>query len=218
MRRLLYLYHADPTPFRKCFDEAKLLFDVDRKTIGRDDVIYYGGGTDVNPELYGEKLHFFSAQPDKFRDEYEQKIFHEFSSKVKGFIGVCRGSQFLTVMNGGKLVQHIGMAHCGAHQIITNEGALMKVTSTHHQMMYPFNLPAEDYKILATPNPDHISRCYQRGDGHGEYVGKDIPVEPEIVWYPKSKSLCIQGHPEYMHQGQPFPSHCRNLINERLLS
>ena len=215
MTRLLYLHQADPTPFLKCFDQSKLYYDADN--IGKDDVIYFGGGTDVNPSLYGEDRHFQSSFPDYFRDNLEQEIFKRWQGRVKGFLGICRGSQFLTVMNGGKLIQHIGSHHLVNHMIQTDEREHIEVTSTHHQMMFPFNLPKRDYKIIAT-SVERLSNMYCRGGWLPRYTAEDVPVEPEIVWYPMTRTLCIQGHPEYMLVNEKFPQYCRNLIRERLLS
>ena len=54
-----------------------------------------------------------------------------------------------------------------------------------------------------------------------------MQCEPEIVWYPKTKGLCIQGHPEYMKpttyfangdvdQENSFVAYSRYLIRKYL--
>ena len=213
--RLFYLEQADGWYFQDVFDEVvpiRLLQD----DLTKKDVIYFGGGTDVSPSFYGEELHPLSQRPNILRDIFEEAVFKRYVGKIAGFLGICRGSQLLTVLNGGKLIQHVEN-HAGDHKIVSNDGIVMDATSTHHQMMYPFDLPKKQYEILATPYPKPRSSFYERGDRQ-EYAQEQVPVEPEIVWYPKSKSLCIQGHPEYMNTHEDFPQHCFELIKKRLLS
>ena len=65
-------------------------------------------------------------------------------------VAICRGSQFCCVMNGGKLVQNVnGHATRGTHPIYNRKtGQAYEITSTHHQMQYPFNLGERDYEVL----------------------------------------------------------------------
>jgi hypothetical protein len=55
-----------------------------------------------------------------------------------------------------------------------------------------------------------------------QYVGENdeqlkIDKEVEVVWFPKTKSLCIQGHPEYMHAESKFVSYCQSLVKKYIL-
>jgi GMP synthase-like glutamine amidotransferase len=157
------------------------------------DTLLFTGGADISPSLYGEKKGLYT-QINYNRDIKEQEIFNKNLNKPK--IGICRGSQFLTVMNGGKLFQHVSNhTISGLHSIIT-DGGNFEITSTHHQMMNPFNLPDEDYEMIGY-SKIRRSDTYLNGDNE---ECKLPPVEPEIVLYPKTKSLCIQGHPEYMEK------------------
>lgn len=217
---LLTLGRDEHEPFMvDCFDALLTMEDIKADLDWSKVTILYGGGTDVGSAYYGELRSTWSDRPDTERDHRENMIFRAALEKgVNGFIGICRGSQFLTAMNGGKIIQHIGGEHCGNHwiQMTKQPHRHIIVTSTHHQMMYPFNLPKDDYEIIAHPTkPDFRAECYWRNDDE-QY---DQPeCEPEIVWYPKTRTLCIQGHPEYMAPLAPFPSVCRELVKERLLS
>lgn len=66
-------------------------------------------------------------------------------------------------------------------------------TSSHHQAQYPFDLQENrDYKLLAWNVDTHTFHL----NGNNEEI---IPKkEAEIVFYPKTKCLAIQGHPEWM--------------------
>lgn len=165
------------------------------------EVLVFTGGSDVSPYLYGEEPHA-STITNSERDLEEVKIFKENKNVLK--IGICRGSQFLTVMSGGKLFQHINN-HQGIHEIETSSGEKYMMPSTHHQMMDPSE--AKHNLIAWTPNR---SSFYEGSDNQKL---KPLEVDPEIVYYPETNSLCIQGHPEYLKQGE-LHEYLNKLINE----
>jgi len=161
-------------------------------------VLLFEGGTDVNPILYGEFRGTHTQRADIIRDEVEVRMFETAEQKGMAMIGVCRGAQFLSVMNGGKLHQHIE-GHCKTHHVtILQEHAEkfnigeLQVTSTHHQAM----IPTDKAEIIALSQEDGIH---------------------EILWYPETKCLCIQGHPEYLSNEHEFPQFCRQLVKELIL-
>ena len=107
------------------------------------DIVMFTGGEDVDPSMYGCKKHR-STYSNINRDIYEKEIFEKIRPDQL-VVSICRGSQFTCVMNGGLLVQN-----CSNHTIsythrITNGDKIIDITSTHHQMQYPYNLPDEDY-------------------------------------------------------------------------
>lgn len=178
-----------------------------------DDLILFAGGTDVNPDYYMEKRGKHTASPDIPRDEFEYSIFRTYPDNPK--LGICRGAQFLNVMNGGKLVQHI-TGHDDSHMIYTMDGKQLPVTSVHHQMM----IPSPRGKLLAWASG--ISDTYLNGDNK-DYWGGRLGVdnfgkfmEPEVIWYPKTRSLCIQGHPEYLTPEHDFWKYSLELVNKYL--
>ena len=110
--------------------------------------VLFTGGEDVTPSLYGEKAHP-STYSNLERDIKEKEIFDKMTPSQIA-IGVCRGAQFLCVMNGGKLIQDVRHhAIYGTHPIIDSATEnVYEITSTHHQMQYPYKLPTNCYKIL----------------------------------------------------------------------
>jgi len=186
-------------------------------TLEEADLVIFTGGEDVNPAIYDEenKHSYINA----VRDSEEAEVFLDAMLQDKPCIGICRGSQFVTVMSGGKLIQDVdNHAITGTHSITnTNNSYPLKeidITSTHHQMMYPFNLDEEDYEIVAYST---VRRSTEYNTGFGEYHEDEVPVEPEVVYYPETNSLAIQGHPEYMNKDSEAVKYCNWLINKYLL-
>lgn len=164
---------------------------VKRKYQDNLDLLLFGGGADVSPEYYGElKGKYTNNNPE--RDKLENIISSHYYRMPK--LGICRGSQFLSAMAGAKLIQHVE-EHCQNHNISTNDGRVYNITSTHHQMMFPFNLDANKYKLIAWSTKFQSNTYLNDIDKE-----KELPqnfLEPEIVFYKEYNSLCIQGHPEF---------------------
>lgn len=183
--------------------------------IKKADIVMFTGGEDVDPSLYGAEKHY-TTHSNLERDLYEKSEFEKIKPNQL-VVGVCRGSQYLCIMNGGKLVQHVeGHAMFGTHSIINEEYLEYEITSTHHQMQYPYNLNDNDYDILYW-STDRRSDVYC-GDGINEDEMFE-EVEPEIVLYHKDnmpKCLAIQGHPEYMRKDAPVVKMLNTLINKLL--
>lgn len=174
------------------------------------DLVLFTGGEDVNPELYGEEKGMYTSF-NVNRDEIESKSFSAYQDVPK--LGICRGSQFLTVKAGGKLIQHV-TGHGRSHNIIYG-GRAFKMTSTHHQMLFPFNLKNKNYKLLA--HSEYFeSHTYLNGDNKEYELPNDF-LEPEIVYYPNINALCIQGHPEYYNCDMQTKNLCISLIKKYLL-
>lgn len=153
------------------------------------DLVQFTGGSDVTPSLYGETKHH-TTWNDPNRDEYEQSIYKLAIALGLPCAGICRGGQFLNVMNGGKLYQDVD-GHANGPHIATVIAPIMAsmVTSTHHQMMRP----TKDAIILMTARQS-MRKEYMDGDLiMTDRGGDDI----ESVYYPATNTLCFQPHPEF---------------------
>lgn len=183
-------------------------------------LVIFTGGEDVTPSLYGMR-----KNPRTYcnlrRDKEEKAIFDKIDPKKQLVVGICRGSQFCCVMNGGKLVQHCTNHAVGStHGIINRDSKVeYQITSTHHQMQYPFNLEeGKDYELLYVSSNNRSERY----DGLGEFSYEHIICkgEPEVVLYhvkDKPKCIAIQGHPEMMHLESPVCEMLRELIDSNLV-
>jgi GMP synthase-like glutamine amidotransferase len=199
-RPLLWIVGQDLTyyrPFARIFSLAD--------SIEEAEVALFTGGEDVTPELYGEKNIGLSYNNEE-RDRQEVKAFEELRSRHIPLIGICRGAQFLTAMSGGKLYQDVKGHGLGVpgHMITTDGGETLEMSSTHHQMMRPRG----EFKLIAWTN--HLSSHYL------PEREPELKVDPEIVFYPKTMALCIQGHPEYFSPDSVNNQYCRRLVQQYL--
>jgi hypothetical protein len=96
-------------------------------------------------------------------------------------------------MSGGKLIQHV-TGHTSTHPIEIIGWGDYNIPSTHHQMMFPYNLSKESYEMIAWSSK-FLSDTHLNGKNEEITLPSDF-LEPEIIRYLKTKSLCIQGHPE----------------------
>lgn len=138
-------------------------------------LVQFTGGSDVSPALYGEDN--TESYVSVARDLDDIAVFREALALNKPMAGICRGGQFLNVMSGGKMIQHV-VGHATGHQHeakLADTGEIISVTSTHHQLMFPrYNAGV----VLMTANIV------------GDY-------DTEAVFYEHTKALCFQPHPEF---------------------
>ena len=174
------------------------------------DIVLFTGGEDVDPSLYGKEKHPTTYSNIK-RDLAEKAEFEKIKPNQLA-LGICRGSQLLAVLNGGILIQDCsGHAIYETHEIYNGE-TIVDITSTHHQMQYPFHLSRKDYDLLYYTK--NRRSPYYEGDGV-----LDVPYEPEIVYYHvegNPLSLAIQGHPEMMRKEAPVIEVLNNLVRKCL--
>jgi gamma-glutamyl-gamma-aminobutyrate hydrolase PuuD len=153
-------------PFRLETDVIHREADV----LTKDDILLFTGGEDV-----GDNHH---------RDAYEKLVYDMYPHAIK--VGICRGAQFLNVMNGGVLVDHIkSNGHVLGHHRVNKDWAdtqefepmlkgITYLTSTHHQGIIPHPVTATTF--VTCPN-----------DGVAE-----------AFCYKGTRCVGIQSHPEYI--------------------
>lgn len=161
------------------------------------DLFCFTGGADVSPGLYHHKPHPTTGC-NPMRDVKEQKAFVEIADLGKPMVGICRGSQFLCVMNGGKLYQDVDRhaiwdTHDCTYTDEAGQQTTHQVTSTHHQMQNPF--PSfQTFELWGTAD-----RSTYRDSEHvlREALVEGQHSDVEIVFWPETNCLGFQGHPEY---------------------
>lgn len=175
------------------------------------DLVLFTGGEDVNPAHYNENIGKYT-HINSNRDKKEIDTFYRFKGK-SFLLGICRGNQLLTILSGGKLIQHVE-GHCRDHSMVLNNSLKYNITSSHHQMLYPFDLNEKDYELIAY-SEYFQSNTYLNGDNEEIELSNNF-LEPEIVYYKNTNALCIQGHPEWSHCERRTSSMCLNLIDKYL--
>ncbi len=160
------------------------------------DLVQFIGGADVSPSFYNQHAHT-KTYNDINRDRYEILIFHAALRNKIPMAGICRGGQFLNVMCGGKMWQHVNkhtqehLAYC-----LLNHKKI-KVTSTHHQMMIPIN-NQKTYKLLLVAFLHGFKEKYTNINQKVKkmrFMG--IEKDVEALFYPVNRCLCFQPHPEF---------------------
>lgn len=172
------------------------------------DVLLFTGGEDVSPSYYGQTPHPRTYY-NKARDVVEKEVFNVAVQTDKPCVGICRGGQFLNVMSGGEMYQDVSN-HTRDHYIKDAEtGMLVFASSTHHQMMKP----GPGGVVLATANENGYKEFMKDGEIVREVEESD---DVEAVYYPVTRSLCFQPHPEFpgMEELQEYFFH---LINKHLI-
>jgi len=173
-------------PFGRITSKLKLIFKYPDKV----KAVLFTGGEDVDPSLYGGKKSLLSSTSLK-RDEIDSKIFSACKKNGIKMGGICRGIQFLNVMAGGTMYQHVDN-HAGAvHKIVYP--ALKEsnyVNSMHHQIV---NLSNEAVPVAwAKPN---ICGWAVNSDGIAD---KPPKREIEAAIFPRDNAMGVQFHPEAM--------------------
>ncbi len=192
------------------YEYIKMFHDAGFKgaaNIDDADIFCFTGGADVHPMFYGE-----DALPETYfnedRDDKEAFIYGYTLDKPK--IGICRGAQFLNVMNGGRLWQDVNNhAIGGSHDVtLVKTGEVVSgMTSTHHQQMRP----SDKAEIIGVSSLSTLKKSAS------EVIDRDKPDldDIEIVWYPESLSFCFQPHPEYGRE--PCLDLFLSLVDEYIL-
>lgn len=171
------------------------------------DIVIFTGGSDVNPELYGKKRHHMTFCNER-RDEREMELYLYCVEHGIPMLGICRGAQFLHVMNGGTLFQDVD-GHNSKHTIfdIKNRKHIGPASSVHHQMVRP----NEGMDIIA----DALQSTVRWIDNEEKQEGRQADIE--AFFYRDTVCLGIQGHPEYRGFAQ-YSIWCLEQINEYLVT
>lgn len=164
------------------------------------DLVQFIGGEDVSPSLYDQHIHP-KTHCNLNRDNEERTMYLQALEQGIAMAGICRGGQFLNVMNGGSLYQDCdnhGLS--GTHKAWLAGAVLpVDVTSTHHQMMLPNH--TVDYTLLMTAHQSK-RKSIMSNLALNKYESVihppfDHATDVEALWYRDTNCLCFQPHPEF---------------------
>ena len=170
------------------------------------------GGADVSPRSYGEEALQAEWAGDRFRDEYEIELVHEFVEAGKPVLGVCRGAQLINVAFGGTLFQDLreqlpqSIPHVNdiyeknVHAVRFEPGSGLarlypglreaRVNSIHHQGIKTLG---RDLAAEAISQPDGVIEAIRR-------------TAPGFV-------LGVQWHPEFHRPGDSTVLDCTPILD-----
>jgi gamma-glutamyl-gamma-aminobutyrate hydrolase PuuD len=77
------------------------------ETLDSVDGLIFSGGSDLDPELYGEQAHPETDGWIRERDDFELGLMQAALARDVPLLAICRGSQVLNVALGGDLEQHV---------------------------------------------------------------------------------------------------------------
>lgn len=188
------------------------------ETIGNADVVVWTGGEDIDPSIYSHrKLPKTYSNP--MRDAADVSLYNMTEiGQLK--VGICRGGQLLNCLNGGVLWQHVDK-HGGCYHVVKDvvTGGTHTINSLHHQQMLPPPDQKHGAEVVAFTRQSKFKEMGPHTEGWGlgrkwdaAINGKDVgaalaqdqkmwdDVDIEVIWYPHTKSLCFQAHPEMGHR------------------
>lgn len=181
------------------------------ETLAEADLVVFLGGEDVDPQLYGEvALRGTYCSPS--RDAAEMDVFVEALARSIPMFGICRGFQFLAVMNGNKLYQDVE-SHGMSHKIIDNNGNVVVASSMHHQMVIENDstFPLA-YALTDDPEIKAWSGIYRTP---AKIITDPKHLDLEAAVFPNIGAIGVQGHPEIGGYG-PYSAWCLNQVKEFL--
>lgn len=161
-------------------------------SIAEADYIVWTGGDDISPHLYNQKP-IDGIEWNNELDNSDTAAYNlaRASARDPILIGICRGGQFLNVMNGGQLWQHVDGHNDHYDHICYDVETKEQITlnSVHHQQM----IIGPEGNLLTwteiSTRKENYQRVWSNRQGHS--------LDVEAVWYPKTQCLCFQPHPEY---------------------
>ena len=77
------------------------------ETLDAVDGLVFSGGSDLDPELYGEEAHAETMGVVRERDDFELALMRAALARDLPVLAICRGSQVLNVALGGGIEQHV---------------------------------------------------------------------------------------------------------------
>lgn len=112
-----------------------------------DGLMITGGGFDVSPEYYGEKIASDTVTLKDARTAFEFAITKGAIARNLPILGICGGEQLLNVVLGGTLIQHIPDTIAGA---LEHEQKNARSEPGHDIAIVPGTLL---HRIAASPSP-----------------------------------------------------------------
>jgi putative glutamine amidotransferase len=155
------------------------------------DGLVFSGGSDLDPELYGESAHPETVGVVRERDDFELALLRAALDLELPILAICRGSQLLNVAFGGTLEQHVpdrvgsdvhkevpgvfaehGVDVAAGSRLAAIVGDRADVKSSHHQSFSDIG--------------DGLTVSAQAADGTPEALeASSRPFTLGVLWHPE---------------------------------
>ena len=160
--------------------------------VARLDGLVMTGGSDPDPELYGEDPHPRLGAVERGRDDWELALIRAALDARIPMLCVCRGAQLLNVALGGTLIQHLDEAD--THALWDTP----RIERCHTVRVAPGSRAAELYGAEIATNSLHHQAVGQPGEGvvvtgtaeDGVVEAFELAGRPEV--------FAVQWHPEML--------------------
>lgn len=172
---------------------VQLSHDTDPVAIvARLDGVVLTGGSDLDPELYGEEPHPELGAVERDRDEWELALIRAALDARLPMLCVCRGAQLLNVALGGTLIQHLDESD--THALFHRP----RIERCHTVRVAPGSRAAELYGGELLTNSLHHQAVGRPGEGvvvtgtaeDGVVEAFELAGRPEV--------FAVQWHPEML--------------------
>ncbi|CAN5491000.1 hypothetical protein BH11BAC3_BH11BAC3_17100 [soil metagenome] len=168
--------------------------------IAKMDGIVMSGGVDMHPKIYGSSMTNYPNAPEEFneaRDEFEVSVFDLSQQYNKPLLSICRGMQLVNAIQGGTIIQDLGLEGNHIHRIETTD------------KQHPINIVPDSllYEIIGDTTSIANSAHHQAvlTPGKNLIISARSPegVIEGMEWEDKTGKpffLAIQWHPERMYK------------------
>lgn len=144
------------------------------------------GGDDINAKEFGEPNHPNVSLADPLRFESESALYRAISPEMP-VLGICYGCQFLNVVNGGTLVQHLP----DITEVVHTGGQLQELALTFGSKLAEAMGSTEvsgmsyHHQSVARPGPQvKVVAAHEDGTVEGvEVIGRNWTVAAQ--WHPE---------------------------------
>lgn len=173
------------------------------------DGIYFTGGGDINPLLFGEEPIRQIGNIDYDRDAFEVKLYNHAATKNMPILGICRGLQIMNVAAGGTLYQDIY-----AQRLSTNGHSPKFKFGGHEHHTVDLLKDSMIFNILKTDkiktNSFHHEAVKDVAEGYVATAFTEDGIIECIESTELDFALGVQWHPEIMFER--YPVFC-NIFN-----
>ena len=167
--------------------------DAQDAYLQRLDGLVLVGGRDIPPEAYGEVDTSEGSQLPMERWKFESELLRRWLTTDKPVLGVCLGSQFANVVQGGTLIQEIA-------EEVGTEVVHQTPSGVYHRVR--IDPDSNLYAILGQSEADVWARHHQSveklGEGLRVVARSDDGVVEAIEMQGKAFAIFVQWHPERM--------------------